>query len=194
MTNNSSGNMKMLHEWSLVDAQTLDSSFPMVYNELKRMASKYLHAENKQVTLRTTDLVHETYIKLAGGATITLEDKAHFFGLAARSMRQILIDLARKRKAQKRGGDLMKVSLNEGIMVLDEKDDKILDLHEALNKLEGFDERLGRIVELRYFSGMTIKETAVAINCSPATVKRDWNIAKAWLYRELKYNNNSTNS
>lgn len=194
MTNNTSGNMELLHEWSQVDAQTLDNSFPVIYNELKRLASKYLHAENKQVTLRTTDLVHEAYIKLAGGATLSVENKAHFFGLAARSMRQILIDMARKRKAQKRGGDLMKISLNEGIMVLDEKDDKILDLHEALNKLEGFDMRLGRIVELRYFSGMTIKETAVAINCSPATVKRDWNMAKAWLYRELRYNYNSGNS
>lgn len=179
-------NMVLLQDLHKVDGSALDQYFPLIYNEMKWLASNYLNGEYKQVTLRTTDLVHEAYLKLAGDAGLSWENKAHFFGIAARSMRQILVDLARKRNAQKRGGDQLRVSLSEGLMVLDNQDDKMLDLDVALNKLEGFDERLNRIVELRYFSGMTIEEVAVAIELSPATIKREWKLAKAWLFRELK--------
>lgn len=169
----------------------MDNHFPIVYQELKRLATTYLHGEYKQVTLRTTDLVHEVYLKLAGDAALSWENRAHFFGIAARSMRQILVDMARKRKAQKRGGDRLRVSLSEGLMIMDEQDDKMLDLDTALGKLEGFDQRLSRIVELRYFSGMTIEEVAVATDLSPATIKREWQLAKAWLFRELKGQGNT---
>lgn len=175
-----------LEDLGQADGKALDQYFPIIYNELKQLASNYLSAEYRQVTLRTTDLVHEAYMKLAGGTTLTWENKAHFFGLAARSMRQILVDLARKRKSLKRGGDHVKVSLSDGFVIIDETDDKLMALDEALEKLAGFDERLSNIVELRYFSGMTIDEAAVVLDLSPATVKREWKVAKAWLYRELE--------
>lgn len=180
-----SDNRLVWQNLSNTDSDVVDRFFPIVYNELKRLASKYLRAEFGAVTLRTTDLVHEAYIKLAGGESLNWENRAHFFGIAARSMRQILVDMARKRKAQKRGGEKVQVSLSEGVLVMDARDDKVLDLDVALQKLEGFDERLSKIVELRYFSGMTIEEAAVATELSPATVKREWNVARAWLFREL---------
>lgn len=184
-------NILWIQELKQADGPVLDNHFPIVYKELKQLATAYLHGEYKQVTLRTTDLVHEVYLKLAGDAALSWENKAHFFGIAARSMRQILVDMARKRKAQKRGGDRLRVSLSEGLMIMDEQDDKILDLDTALGRLEGFDQRLSRIVELRYFSGMTIEEVAVATDLSPATIKREWQLAKAWLFRELKGQGNT---
>ncbi len=165
--------------------EALDEFLPLVYNELRRLASNYLRAEYGNRTIQTTELVHEAYIKLIGGQDISWQNKAHFFGIAANSMRQILVDLARKRKSLKRGGNQTKVSLFDDLVIMDESDEKLLALDEALKKLETLDERLCKIVELRYFSGLTIEETAEVLSTSSSTVKREWNLAKAWLYREL---------
>ena len=178
-------NTSLLINVSSGDKEALNRFLPMVYNELRRLASGYLRAEYGSRTIQTTELVHEAYIKLIGGQNISWQNKAHFFGIAANSMRQILVDLARKRKSQKRGGNQTKISLFEGLIIMDDSDDKLLALDEALKKLETLDERLSKVVELRYFSGLTINETAEVLNTSASTVKREWNLAKAWLYREL---------
>lgn len=157
---------------------------PLVYDELRRLASKYLQQEYQQRTIQTSDLVHEAYLRLAG-ADINWENRAHFFGIAARSMRQILVDQARRRNAEKRGGEFTRVSLAEGILISDQTDGKLLALEEALALLETFDERLCRIIELRFFTGLSIEETAEAMTLSTSTIKREWSVARAWLQREI---------
>lgn len=166
----------------------VDELLPHVYSELKRISSKYLHDEYQNHTLQTTELVHEAYIKLVGEQNIAWESRAHFFGIAANSMRHILVDHARKRKSLKRGEGKRNLSLDDVFEISDKSDDQILSLDEALKKLEAVEERSGKLVELRYFSGLTIEEAAEVLNISPATAKRDWNFAKAWLYREIKSN------
>jgi len=161
---------------------------PLVYNELRRISSKYLREERRKHTFQTTELVHEAYLKLIGNENLSWKNRAHFFGIAARSMRQILVDHARKRKAVKRGSGETKLSLEEAATISSENDEEILALDNALNKLESLDERSGKVVEMRFFSGLTIEETAEALNISPSTAKRDWNFAKAWLYREIGEN------
>lgn len=158
---------------------------PQVYNELRKISSKYLRDEYRNHTLQTTELVHEAYIRLVGDENISWQSRAHFFRIAAQSMRQILVDHARKRKAIKRGEGKSNLSLDEVFEVSEKTDDQLLALDEALKKLEAIEERACKLVELRYFSGLTIEETAEVLNISPATVKRDWNFAKAWLYREI---------
>jgi RNA polymerase sigma factor (TIGR02999 family) len=155
-----------------------------VYDELRQLAASYLRQEYQHRTIQTTELVHEAYIRLVG-SDITWENRAHFFGIAARSMRQILVAQARKRNSEKRGGEFTRVSLAEGILVSDQTDGKLLALEESLTKLETFDERLCKIIELRFFTGLSIEETAVAMMLSPATIKREWAVAKAWLHREI---------
>lgn len=182
---NQENNATLLLSVGQGDKEALNRFLPVVYNELRRLASNYLHAEYGNRTIQTTELVHEAYIKLIGGKNISWQNKAHFFGIAANSMRQILVDLARKRKSQKRGGNQTKISLFEDIIIIDDSDDKLLALDEAMKKLELLDDKLCKIVELRYFSGMTINETAEVLNTSASTIKREWNVAKAWLYREL---------
>lgn len=166
----------------------VDELLPQVYNELRKISSKYLHDEYRNHTLQTTELVHEAYIKLIGDQNISWQNRAHFFGIAAQSMRQILVDHARKRKSLKRGEGKGNISLDEVFEVSEKTDDQIIALDEALKKLESLEERSSKIVELRYFSGLTIEETAEVLNISPATAKRDWNFAKAWLYREIANN------
>ncbi len=178
----------LLNDVSSGNKEALNELLPLVYNELRKLASKYLGAEYKNRTIQTTELVHEAYLKLLGNQNISWQNRAHFFGIAANSMRQILVDLARKRNAKKRGGDETKISLQEGLIIMDETDDKLLALDEALKKLETFDKRLSQIVELRFFSGLTIEETAAVLNFSDSTIKREWNVAKAWLYKELNSN------
>ena len=162
--------------------------FPLVYAELRRIASAFLQDENRNHTLLTTDLVHEAFLKMVGSDQQTYENRAHFFSVAANSMRQILIDEARKRKAQKRGGGVQKVSLDEGAVLTDETADQLVALDEAMKELALFDNHLSRIVELRFFAGLTIEETAEVLSVSSSTVKREWNTAKAWLYREISRN------
>jgi RNA polymerase sigma factor (TIGR02999 family) len=155
-----------------------------VYNELRKIASSYLSRERPGQTIQTSDLVHEAYLRLAE-ADISWQNRAHFFGIAARSMRQILVDYARRRNAVKRGGGMTRVSLNESVLVMDEDFSRLLMLDDALVRLEQVDARLCRVVELRYFSGLTVKETAEALSVSTRTVENDWNLAKAWLFRTM---------
>lgn len=179
---------RLIQEYSAGNALALNQIMPVIYDELKRISSRYLHEEYRQHTFQTTELVHEAYLRLVGNQQVTWESRAHFFGIAAQSMRQILVDHARMRKAQKRGSGKENISLDESRLIADEVDDRILALDDALEQLEFVDERSSRIVELRYFSGLTIEETAELMDISISTVKRDWNFAKAWLYREISNN------
>jgi len=175
----------LLSELSKGNKNVINKIFPVVYKELKKISSKYLNEEYRKNTMQTTELVHEAYIKLIGSKNITWQSKAHFFGIAAKTMRQILVDHARHRKALKRGGGDINITLGETSVVVNESD-QIIALDEALQRLEKVEERTSKIVELRYFSGLSIEETAEVLSISPATVKRDWTFAKAWLYRELQ--------
>ena len=157
---------------------------PLVYNELKRISSKYLHEEYRNHTLQTTELVHEAYIKLVGGQEINWQNRGHFFGIAANSMRQILVDYARKRNSQKRGEGKTHLSLeNAGDIAFESED--IIALDEAMKKLEAFDPDLSKVVELRFFAGLNVEETSKVLDRSASTVKREWSLARAWLFREL---------
>ena len=156
------------------------------YEELKRMASRHLRSTNGSATLSTTELVHESYLKLQGGSGADWQGRAHFFGAASRAMRQVLVDFARRRGAAKRGGDATRISIGEASDELQIELDEILALDEALDRLGAVDERLRQIVELRFFGGLTIEETAEVLQVSQATVKNDWSLARGWLYRELQ--------
>ncbi|QQS35956.1 MAG: sigma-70 family RNA polymerase sigma factor [Ignavibacteriales bacterium] len=164
----------------------VDELLPHVYNELRKLSSKYLRDEYRNHTLQTTELVHEAYIKLVGDQNIAWQSRAHFFGIAANSMRHILVDHARKRNSQKRGEGKENLSLEDVFHLSDKSDEQLIALDEALKKLEQVEERSCKIVELRYFSGLTIEEAAEVLDISPATAKRDWTFAKAWLYREIQ--------
>jgi RNA polymerase sigma-70 factor (ECF subfamily) len=189
LSNISPQNITMLLEECVQGRKgAVDELLPYVYSELKKISSKYLHDEYRNHTLQTTELVHEAYIKLIGDQNIAWQSRAHFFGIAANSMRHILVDHARKRKSKKRGEGKENLSLEDVFEISDKADNQILALDEALKKLEAVEERSSKIVELRYFSGLTIEETAEVLNISPATAKRDWNFAKAWLYREIQSN------
>jgi RNA polymerase sigma factor (TIGR02999 family) len=155
-----------------------------VYDELRKIASSYLSQERSGHTIQTSDLVHEAYLRLAE-ADVSWQNRAHFFGIAARSMRQILVDYARRRNAEKRGGGMTRVSLSESVLVLDEDFSRLLMLDDALRRLEQVDARLCKVVELRYFSGLTVGETAEVLSVSSRTVENDWNLAKAWLFRTM---------
>lgn len=177
---------RLIQEYSKGNKLVLNQILPLIYDELRRISSRYLREEYRNHTLQTTELVHEAYLKLIGDQNISWENRAHFFGIAAQSMRQILVDHARKRNAKKRGGGKSNLSLEEVFTISEKVDDQILVLDEALKRLEKVDERSCKIVELRYFSGLTIEETAKVLNISASTAKRDWNFAKAWLYREIQ--------
>ena len=158
---------------------------PLVYNELKRISSKYLHEEYRNHTLQTTELVHEAYIKLVGRQEINWQNRAHFFGIAANSMRQILVDYARKRNSLKRGEGKTHLSLDKVEEISFQSDEDILALDEAMKKLEAFDPDLSKVVELRFFAGLNVEETSKVLDRSASTVKREWGLARAWLFREL---------
>jgi RNA polymerase sigma-70 factor, ECF subfamily len=177
----------MLKDWSGGKREALDELLPFVYNELHRQASRYLRRERGDHTLQTTALINEAYMKLIDQNEVEWQNRAHFFAIAAQTMRRILVDYARTRKREKRGGDDVKLQLDDAINVsTKEKSIDLVALDEALNRLAEFDERQARVVELRYFSGMTEEETAEVLDISPATVRRDWNMAKAWLFHQLK--------
>jgi RNA polymerase sigma factor (TIGR02999 family) len=158
---------------------------PLVYKELKKISSKYLHDEYRNHTLQTTELVHEAYIKLVGGQEINWQNRAHFFGIAANSMRQILVDYARKRNSQKRGEGKTHLSLDNADEIAFQSDEDIIELDEAMKKLEAFDPDLSKVVELRFFAGLNVEETAKVLDRSASTIKREWSLARAWLFREL---------
>ncbi len=180
---------QLLYELSNGDKEALNKLLPLVYRQVKKIASRYLSNEYKKRTIQTTELVHEAYLKLIGQKEISLESRREFFGAIANVLRQILVDNARKRNAARRGEGQTKISLEKVAVISPEYDEEILTLNDALIKLNSFDKRLSSIVELRYFTGMTIAETAEILSVSPNTVKRDWNLAKAWLYKEIENNN-----
>jgi len=157
---------------------------PLVYDELRRLAAAYMRRERPGQTLQATALVHEAYMRLAGAGT-PWHDKRHFVGIAARSMRQILVERARARGAQKRWAGLDRVSMTDALAVAFQPEDALPALDDALTRLEQIDPEQSRIVELRYFAGLSIEETADALGMSPATMKRRWALARAWLFREL---------
>ncbi|MBZ5524070.1 MAG: sigma-70 family RNA polymerase sigma factor [Acidobacteriia bacterium] len=158
---------------------------PMVYKELHRLARHYMRGERGDHTLQTSALVNEAYMRLVGEHGIDWKNRAHFFGVSAQIMRRILVDHARTRDAQKRGAGARKISLENAFVYTDEQSWQVVALHEALNKLARWDERQCRIVELRFFTGLSVEETAEALSLSPTTVKREFQLAKAWLYGEL---------
>jgi RNA polymerase sigma factor (TIGR02999 family) len=163
----------------------MDRLLPLVYAELERLAHRQLYSERSDHTLQTADLVHEAYLKLGALGRIEWKNRAQFFAIAAQAMRRVLVDHAVRRKAFKRGGKRSRVPLEDGMLVSEAQADEVLALHAALSELEGINERLARIVEFRYFAGLSIEETAESLGISPATVKRDWTMARAWLHREL---------
>jgi len=175
----------LLVAWSEGDEAALARLVPQVYAELHRLAHHYMRAERPGHTLQTTALVNEAYLRLVDTKRIRWESRAHFLGVAAQAMRRILVDAARGHGALKRGGAALHVSLNGVAVPAPERDDALVALDEALTALAAVDARKSRVVELRYFGGLTVAETAAVLHVSPETVQRDWHVAKAWLLREL---------
>ena len=175
----------LLHELSQGKPGALDRLIPVVYDELRRVAHSQLRGERTGHTLTTTALVHETYLRLVRMEPVEWQDRAHFYAVAARVMRRVLIDYARARSRDKRGGAQVQVELSETLAAVMPQPDDLLALEEALARLEVLNQRQCRVVECRCFAGMSVEETAAALDTSPATVKRDWGFARAWLNREL---------
>jgi RNA polymerase sigma factor (TIGR02999 family) len=173
----------LLAAWRAGDREAADRLMPLVYDELRRLARHRLAGPDQ--TLQTTALVHEAYLKLAGHSQLAVQDRHHFFALAAKAMRQLVVDHARRRAAAKRGGAVRAIALDELQIPVDDRAEEMLALDKALERLAALDETLSRIVELRYFAGLSVEETADALDCSPRTVKRDWRKARAFLYHEL---------
>jgi RNA polymerase sigma factor (TIGR02999 family) len=166
--------------------QAMDDVFHVVYPRLKEIARARRRGWKGSHTMNTTGLIHEAYLKVAATSNRQFENRGHFFATTARAMRQVLINYAEKRSAQKRGGGFAEVTLYEDDAVTDDSVEELLSLNTALEKLEVLSERQGRVVECLFFAGLTISETAEALDISPATVKRDWSTARAWLYREIQ--------
>ncbi|PWT85283.1 MAG: RNA polymerase subunit sigma-70 [Blastocatellia bacterium] len=167
------------------DRDALAALIPLVYDELRRMAAQHLRRERPGQTLQPTALVHDVYLRLLQDARLSWQNRAHFFGIAARSMRQILVERARARNAAKRGGNRVRVTFDPGVLPADVQNLDLDALDDALSRLGDLDPELGRVVDMRFFGGLSIEETAEALDISPATVKRRWTVAKAWLAREL---------
>ena len=176
---------QLLQDWSQGNQQALEELLPLIYNELRKMAHSFLYRERTGHTLQTTALVHEAYLKLIDQKDARWQNRSHFFAIAAQAMRRILIDSARRHAAMKRGGPQEKLSLDEVPDLSQEPNTKLLALDEALNALAEIDPEQSRIVELRYFGGLSVEETAEVLGIAAITVMREWNKAKAWLYREL---------
>jgi RNA polymerase sigma factor (TIGR02999 family) len=175
---------QLLEDWSEGDREALERLIPVVYDDLRHIARKHMRREDSGHTLQTTALVNEAYLRLEGGR-VRWQNRAHFFAVASRAMRYILVDYARRSRYQKRGGGLRPLSLEDTAFVPREQSADLVALEEALRALAKIDPRRARVVELRYFGGLELKEVAVVLEVSPATVLRDWNLAKAWLYRQL---------
>ncbi len=176
---------KLLLAWGQGDDAALQQLMPIVYEELRRLAHHYMGGERQGHLLQTTALVNEAYLRLVDSSRVKWQNRAHFFAVSAQLMRRVLVDMARSRKYQKRGGDAVQVSLEEVLVGSRERSADLVALDDALNALATTDERASRVVELRFFGGLNIDETAEALKVSPETVKRDWNWAKAWLLREI---------
>ncbi len=177
---------QMLREWSEGNLEAFEELLPIVYNELHKRAARYLRHERSNHTLQTTALIHEAYLKLVNQRAINWENRSHFFAVSANIMRRILVDYARTKNRDKRGGNVENLPLEEAFYVVsDEKSIDVIALDESLDRLAKIDEQQSRIVELRYFSGLSLEETAAALKVSRTTVANDWTMAKAWLHREL---------
>jgi len=186
MTENAPTLTRLLQAFSRGDYSVANELLPLIYSELKQIAARRLRRERDEISICTTDLVHEAYLKLFNQQNRTWENRAQFFAHAAEAMRQILVDRARKLNAAKRNGIKQQISIENAPEISSNNLEQILHVNSALEKLEAIDPRQGKIVELRYFTGLTIGETAFALGISEATVKRDWRFAKAWLSRELE--------
>jgi RNA polymerase sigma factor (TIGR02999 family) len=179
---------RILHEWKDGNREALDRLIPIVYEELRTIASRQLAREWRHDRLQTTTVVNEAYVKLFAQREVDWQNRGHFFAIAAQLMRRILVDHARRELREKHGGGVIHVELSDALSTAAEPSLDVLDavaLDAALQKLEALDPDQGRIVELRFFGGLTVEETAAALGISPATVKREWAVAKGWLYREL---------
>jgi RNA polymerase sigma-70 factor, ECF subfamily len=176
----------LLRAWNAGDAGALDELVSRVYSELHAMAQRYLGRERNGHTLQATALVNEAYIKMVKASDVGWNDRVHFFAVAARQMRRILVDHARARNHQKRSGGAEHLNLNEAVVGGEERSREMVALDDALNALAGFDVRKARVVELRFFAGLSVEETAAVLNVSADTVTRDWNVARAWLAREMQ--------
>lgn len=174
---------QLLHEWRDGNQQALDQLMPLVYDELRQLAAHHLKSERPSHTLQPTALVHEAYVRLVN-LNVPWQDRAHFFAVAARLLRRILVDHAKSHRREKRGGGLIRVTLNDYLASAEPGDD-IIALDDSLKSLAKFDERKSQIIELHFFGGLTYAETAEALGISPVTVHRELRLAKAWLYREL---------
>ena len=177
---------ELLVDWGNGDKEALDRILPIVYDELRKQAARYLRRERAGHTLQTTALIHEAYIRLVDQRNVRWQNRAHFFGISAQLMRRILVDHARTKRRAKRGGSDIKVALDEGDLIATGPDVDVIAVDQALERLSKIDEQQSKIVELRFFSGLTVEETAEVLKISPATVKRDWSMAKAWLHREIR--------
>ena len=175
----------LLTAWSEGKDEALNELMPLVYQELKRMAKNYMNSQPSGHTLQTTALIHEAYLKLADQKEKKWQNRAHFFAVAAQAMRHILVDHARLHKTEKRGGETQIISLEDVAIISNKRANEIVALDEALQNLFDLDERKGRVVELRYFGGLSVEETAEVLKISQETVMRDWRFAKTWLLREL---------
>jgi len=178
---------RLLKSWTNGNTQALDRLIPLVYDELRSLAAQYLRRERPGHTLQPTALVNEAYLRLINQRDVHWQNRAHFMGVAAQMMRRILVDHARGRARLKRGGG-KQVSLEEALTITDERMSGLIALDEALTALRAFDERKGRVVELKYFGGMSAEEVAEVLQVSPITVMRDWKLAKAWLYQQVTEN------
>jgi RNA polymerase sigma factor (TIGR02999 family) len=176
---------QLLLAWSHGQQAALDQLIPLVHDELHRMAKRYMRRERPGQTMQTTALVNEAYLRLIDSSRVHWQNRAHFFAIAAQLMRRILVDFARSRHNLKRGGRAERVSLDEALVISPEKDADIVALDDALKALASLDARQSQVVELRFFGGLSINETAEVLKVSEGTVRRDWSLAKAWLYREL---------
>lgn len=183
---------ELIRAWQQGDRDALNRVVPLVYDELRRVAHARLRAERAGHLLQTTALVHEAYLRLVDLDRINLRDRAHLLALAARLMRQILVDQARRRDARKRGGDIRLTGLNDVPNATAPEAIDVLALNDALSELTSLDPRAGRVVEVKFFAGLTIDETAEALGVSPATVERDWTVAKAWLQQRMSPANGQT--
>ena len=176
----------LLLAWSKGDDAALEQLIPVVHAELRRIARRHMARERVGHSLQATALVNEAYLRLVDVRQMKWQDRAHFFAMSARLMRRILVDFARSRGYQKRGGDVQKVSFDEGLVVSNERGTDRIALDDALSALAGVDMRKSQVIEMRFFGGLSVEETAEALHVSPETVMRDWKLAKAWLLRELK--------
>lgn len=176
---------QLLNEWSDGDERALDRLTPLVYEELRQQAARYLRRERPGHTMQTTALINEAYLRLIDAKEVRWQGRAHFFAIAANLMRRILVDHARQRNAAKRGGSPLRVTIDRIVATAKQSNIEVLAIDEALTKLAAIDRQQAQIVELRFFSGLSVEETAAALGISPRTVKRDWSVARAWLRREI---------